>query len=87
MATLEIAISAELLEAASRIAVRHYGNAEGPSITRVFVAAILMRDFWIELLEAAGQEVEEPVVEWVTDGPETPNRTEPEVREWLFGGR
>ena len=87
MAILEIEISAELLEAASRLALRHYGNTEGPSIIRVGEAAILMRLFWLNLLETAGQEVEEPVVEWRAEDHETPSQGKDQVREWLFGGR
>jgi hypothetical protein len=87
MVTLEIEVNAELLKAVESLAFRHYGDAESSSITRVGEAAIAMRLLWLDLLEPAGHEVEEPVVEWGTEGHGTPGETGPEVREWLFGRR
>ena len=87
MATLELTLTAETLKSARTLALLHYGDAEGSSLGRVIEAAILMRLLWLDLLEAAGQEVGEPVAEWGTEGHETPGQAVPEVREWLFGGR
>ena len=87
MGTLEIEVNAELLKAVESLAFRHYGDAESSSITRVGEAAIAMRLLWLDLLEPAGHEVEEPVVEWGTEAHGTPGETGSEVREWLFGRR
>ena len=86
MATLELEISAEVFEATRRLALSHYGDAGDLSITRVGEAAIRMRLYWLGLLDVAGQEVGEPVAEWSTESPATPDQAVSNVGQWLFGG-
>ncbi|MFQ5872190.1 MAG: hypothetical protein ACE5JL_00110 [Dehalococcoidia bacterium] len=87
MATLDIEIAAELLKAAKRLAVRHYGDAEDTSIIRVIEVALVMRLLWLDLVEAGGREVEEPVVNWEFGNKDAKHQAQAALRDWLFRRR
>ena len=83
---LEIEIGNELIEGIKDLAMRHYGNNEDASVSRVVEDALLVRMVLMEGLGSAGQEVEEPIINWVPQelGGEEPTAA---IQNWLFRRR
>ena len=86
MGVLDVELSDGLIKDIKDLAERHYGDASDDSIRRVIETALAMRLLWLERVEGAGTQVEEPTVQW-----ESPPRHGGEgadaVLEWIFEGR
>ena len=87
MATLEIEIGADLLKAAKSLALRHYGDDEDASVSRVIEAALMMRLLWLHLVEVAGREVSEPVANWEFGDDEASEQVGADLGNLLFKRR
>ena len=84
MGTLDVELSDGLIKDLHELAERHYGDASDDSVRRVVETALDMRLMWLEHVERAEAQVEEPAAQWEAFG------TDPEdagaVHEWLFEG-
>ena len=83
---LEIELTKELTEGIKDLAMRHYGNDEDASVSRVIEDALLVRLVLLEGLGKAGQEVDEPIINWEPEelGEEEPTAS---IQDWLFRRR
>ena len=84
---LEIEISANLIRDVKRLADLHYGDSGDAAISKVVETALQMRLGWMDMVEHAGSEIEEPVARWESEPTEAGRQTELEIVGWLFGGR
>ena len=87
MATLEVEIGADLIKAAKSLALRHYGNDEDTSVSRVIEAALMMRLLWLQLVDVAGREVGEPVANWEFGDDDASEQVDGDLRNLLFKRR
>ncbi len=83
MEILEIEITRELSKRIKDLALRHYGNNGDVSVSRVVEDALVMRLMLCERLGNPGEEVDEPIINWVP-GEE---QTNPKIDDWLFRRR
>ena len=83
---LQIELDNDLVQGIKRLAERHYGDREAVSISRVVEDALLVRLMLLEKLGSAGQEVDEPIINWEQKEP-VGEQTETHVPEWLFRRR
>ena len=86
MGTLDVELSDELIEELKDLAERHYGDASDDSIRRVVETALAMRLYWLQRVEGAGTQVEEPAAQWVS-APRHVGEGTDAVLEWIFEGR
>ena len=80
---LEIEIGNELIDGIKDLAIRHYGDNGDNSVLRVVENALLVRLTLLEELGSAGQEVDEPIINWEPQEPEG-ERAKAEIQDWLF---
>jgi len=71
MAELEIELESDLIDRAKQLAVRHYGDSEDASISRVAESALKMRLLWSIVVKEGGNEIEEPICH-LKEGAPTP---------------
>ena len=86
MKVLEIEIGNDLLWGLLELAERQYGDREAISVSHVVENALLVRLMLLEELGSAGQEVDEPIINWEPQKPEG-EKTKPEIQDWLFRRR
>ena len=84
---LELEVSADLIRGVKQLAKLHYGDSDFAAVSKVVETALHMRLEWLDLVEKAGSEVEEPVARWEHVPTRTGGQPEEEVAGWLFGGR
>ena len=85
MGVLDVELSDGLIKDIKDLAERHYGDASDDSIRRVVETALAMRLLWLEQVEGAGAQVEEPAALWESLGKDAEGADA--VLEWIFEGR
>ena len=85
MGVLDVELSDRLIEDIKDLAARHFGDASDDSIRQVVETALEMRLLWLERVDRAGAEVEEPASHWESGG--TPAEGDVGLRDWLFERR
>ena len=85
MGVFDVELSDELIEELKDLAERHYGDASDDSIRRVVETALALRLLWLQRVEGAGTQVEEPTALWESRGKDVEGADA--VLEWIFEGR
>ena len=84
MAVLNVEISSDTIKGIKDLAVRHYGDDSDSSISRVIEVALEMRLAWREHAGSAGDEIEEPLVQWEFAEVKPEQQRQPDIQSWLF---
>ena len=85
MGVLDVELSDGLIKDIRDLAERHYGDASDDSIRRVVETALAMRLLWLQRVDEAGAQVEEPAALWESRGKNAEGTDA--VLEWIFEGR
>jgi hypothetical protein len=84
MMDLGIELGEEVIKGIRSIAVRHYGDSEDASVSRVIESALEMRLLSIRLAGRGGHEIEEPVPSWEFVSKQPAKQLPAEIQSWLF---
>ena len=81
---LSIELGEQLVKGIRSIAVRHYGDSEDASVSRVIESALEMRLLSMKLAGEAGAQIEEPVAIWEFGDKQPVEQLPAEIQSWLF---
>lgn len=81
---LSIELGEEVIKGVRSIAVRHYGDSEDASVSRVIESALEMRLLSMKLAGEAGAQIEEPIMGWEFANRQPAGQLPTEIRSWLF---
>jgi hypothetical protein len=82
---LSIELGEEVIKGIRSIAVRHYGDSEDASVSRVIESALEMRLLSMKLAGEARAQIEEPVASWEFGDKQPAEQLPSEIQSWLFG--
>ena len=85
MGMLDVELSDSLIDDIRDMAERHYGDASDDSVRQVVETALEMRLLWLDRVERAGAQVEEPAAQWESLGIQGGGSGQ--IQDWLFEGR
>ena len=81
---LNVELGDEVIERVRAIAMRHYGDSEDASLSRVVESALEMRLLSIRLIDRGGHEIEEPMARWEFVSEQSAGHLSAEIQRWLF---
>lgn len=84
MMDLSIELGEEVIKGIRSIAVRHYGESQDASVSRVIESALVMRLLSMKLIDRGRDEIEEPIAHWQFVNKQPAEQLPAEVQSRLF---
>lgn len=81
---LSIELGEEVIKGIRSIAVRHYGESQDASVSRVIESALVMRLLSMKLIDRGRDEIEEPIAHWQFVNKQPAEQLPAEVQSRLF---